>query len=77
MSDKHEGRRPEWFASLLGVGGGLLGLLIGAGTYLVFNPLLEASDSPLRELQGFLWNLVPVMTVLGAWLGWRFGAGQR
>lgn len=50
--------------------GALAGLALGAGAYLGLEPVLEAADGAVRELQGFVWNLVPVGTVGGAVLGW-------
>lgn len=49
--------------------GGLAGFAIGAGVYLVVNPMLEEASGWVRETQGLLWNLVPFLTVLGAVAG--------
>ena len=57
------------------VGGSLLGFGIGAVLDLTLNPVLEASTSWVRELQGMLWNLVPALTAAGLALGWA-GAGR-
>lgn len=59
---------------------GLIGALVGAVvvfliTYLLYvwgNPILEARSDWLREMQGFLWSAIPVGTLVGALLGWRF-----
>lgn len=57
--------------SLLGaVVGGLLGFAAGSAVYLLLNPVLEESSGLVREMQGLLWNLVPLLTVAGAGLGW-------
>lgn len=49
--------------------GGLLGFAVGSAIYLVLNPLLEESGGLLREMQGLLWNLVPMLTLVGVALG--------
>lgn len=60
-------RHPEWVGA--GVGA-ILGFAVGAVVYVLLTPTLEASSGVLREMQGFSWNLVPGLTVLGAVLGW-------
>jgi hypothetical protein len=55
---------------LAAVVGGLLGFAFGALLYVVANPYLEESGGIIRELQGFLWNVVPLLTVGGAVGGW-------
>lgn len=57
---------------LLVVVGGAVGLAVGAAVYLGLNPVLEQSTGLVRELQGLLWNLVPLLTVVGMVLGWWF-----
>lgn len=60
--------------------GGALGLALGAGVYLTLNPVLEESTGLAREMQGLLWNLVPLLTILGMALGWWFarrGSARR
>jgi H+/Cl- antiporter ClcA len=52
--------------------GGVLGLAVATGVYLSLNPVLEQSTGLVREMQGMLWNLVPLLTVLGMVLGWWF-----
>jgi hypothetical protein len=52
--------------------GGALGLAGATGVYLGLNPVLEESTGLAREMQGMLWNLVPLSTVLGMVLGWWF-----
>jgi hypothetical protein len=52
--------------------GGALGLAVGAAVYLSMNPVLERSSGLVREMQGLLWNLVPLLTVVGMVLGWWF-----
>lgn len=56
-------------AVLAALSGGALGVLLGALIYGVLSPLLENSDGLLRESQGLLWNLVPLLAVLGAAAG--------
>lgn len=55
----------------------LIGALFGFGlTVLVYfwlNPILEARTDWIRELQGFLFTMVPVGTVVGAAIGWALG----
>lgn len=48
--------------------GAVLGFAVAAVTYAVLGPLLE--DTWARDLQGLLWNVVPVLTVVGAAVGW-------
>lgn len=55
-------------ATLLGA---LIGLGVSSGAYLLVNPTLERSSGLLRETQGILWSLVPVLTAVGAVLGHR------
>ncbi|WP_407343337.1 hypothetical protein [Pengzhenrongella phosphoraccumulans] len=51
------------------IGAGL-GAAIGSAIYLLGVPVLENSAGVIRELQGFLWNAVPLLTVGGAIAGW-------
>lgn len=55
--------------------GAIIGFVIGAGAYFILAPWLENQDGLLREMQGFAFNLVPGLTVvgggLGAWWGLR------
>lgn len=54
----------------LGVlGGSALGFAVGAAVYILVNPMLEDASGWVRETQGLLWNLVPLLTVLGAVVG--------
>ncbi|MGA8248792.1 MAG: hypothetical protein WB797_17930 [Nocardioides sp.] len=58
-----------WLFTLIG---GALGLAVATGIYRFLNPVLEASTGLTREMQGMLWNLVPLLTLLGMLLGWWF-----
>lgn len=49
--------------------GGVLGFAVGSAIYLVVNPVLEGSSGLLREMQGLLWNVVPMLTLVGVALG--------
>ena len=49
--------------------GGAIGFAAGAAVYLLLNPVLEDASGWIRETQGLLWNLVPVLSVLGAVVG--------
>lgn len=51
------------------VGGGIVGFAIAAAVYVLVNPMLEDASGWLRETQGLLWDLVPLLTVVGAALG--------
>lgn len=66
---------------LAGMLGGIAGFAIASVVYLLVNPVLEDSTSWVRELQGMLWNLVPLLTVAGTMLGWwiasRLGPRER
>jgi hypothetical protein len=57
---------------VLVLAGGAFGFVLGAGVYLAVNPILERSTGLVRETQGMLWNLVPLLTVIGMMLGWWF-----
>ena len=57
--------------------GGLLGLAAGSSLYLVLNPVLEESSGLVREMQGLLWNLVPLLTLVGIALGWWLARRSR
>lgn len=50
------------------VGAGL-GFAFGAGAYTALEPMLEAAESPISELQGLVWNVVPFGTLGGGVLG--------
>jgi hypothetical protein len=45
--------------------------------YALGSPVLERSAGLLRELQGPLWNVVPVLAVVGAAAGWALAARSR
>lgn len=49
--------------------GGAIGFGEGAAVYLLLKPVLEDASGWIRETQGLLWNLVPVLTVVGALIG--------
>lgn len=57
---------------LSGLVGAAVGFIIATAVYLRVNPILEAANGPVRELQGLVWNIVPLLTVsgfvLGVWL---------
>jgi hypothetical protein len=72
-----EGRARSVLAGLAAVAGAVIGFALASVIYLTVNPLLEASSSPWREMQGLLWNLVPLLTAVGALLGWRVGSRRR
>ncbi len=61
----------RWGITALGI---LVGFGLGAGIYLLVNPVLEASDGLVQELQGMLWNIVPGLTVAGGIGGWMIAA---
>jgi hypothetical protein len=46
----------------------VLGFVLAAAVYLLLGPLLENTSA--RDLQGMLWNIVPLLTVVGAAVGW-------
>lgn len=58
---------------LLAIALGALGAAIGALVYVMLNPVLEESTGFLRELQGPLWNLVPLLVLVGIGLGFWLG----
>ncbi len=55
--------------------GGAVGVGIGAAVYALLTPVLERSDGLIRETQGLVWNLVPLLALVGAgiglWIAWR------
>jgi hypothetical protein len=58
---------------LLALALGASGAAIGALVYLSLNPVLEESTGFLRELQGPLWNLIPLLVLVGIGLGFWLG----
>lgn len=68
-----ENRRQLWGALL----GAMLGFVLASAVYLLITPVLEASHGWLREMQGLSWNLVPGLTVLGAFAGWMAARPRR
>lgn len=57
--------------------GAIMGFAVGSGSYLLLEPWLEAQSGPLREMQGFAFNLVPGLTVIGGLLGAWWALRQR
>lgn len=68
------GHGPRWLWALIGAG---LGAAVGAAIYLLAVPALENSAGVIREMQGLLWNTVPLLTVGGAIAGWAGWARPR
>lgn len=68
------GHGPRWLWALLGAG---LGAAVGVIIYLLGVPVLEDSAGVIRELQGLLWNTVPLLTVGGSIAGWAGWARAR
>jgi cell division protein FtsX len=62
---------------LAALAGAVIGFALASMIYLTVNPVLEASSSPWREMQGLLWNLVPLLTAVGCLLGWRVGTRRH
>lgn len=60
--------RVPWVGVVVGAAAGFV---VGWAVYTLATPVLEASDGLLRETQGLVWNLVPLMTVVGGVLGYR------
>jgi hypothetical protein len=60
---------------------GLVGALVFFGfaywLYAWLNPILEARRDWLREMQGFLFTVVPLATAAGAGLGWWLGRPRQ
>ena len=71
---RHRNLSPQRRGKIIGVvkvlAGGVAGFTVGAAIYLVLNPVLETAGR-LEELQGLLWNVVPLLTAAGAIIGWR------
>jgi len=73
-----EPQRARFLPIVIGVAiGAILGFAIGAGAYLLLDPWLESSSSPLREMQGFAFNLVPGLTLIGGGLGAWWGVRRN
>ncbi|HSK24890.1 MAG TPA: hypothetical protein VK906_17020 [Egicoccus sp.] len=70
-------RRRTLVVAAAGVLGALLGFAVSAAIYLVLDPLLETSSTGVRELQGLLWNVVPVGTVAGFVVGVLLASRRR
>ncbi len=68
------GRLVSLWGALIGA---LLGFSVGAISYVLITPTLEASAGWVRELQGLSWNLVPGLTILGAVVGLVIGRALR
>lgn len=51
--------------------GAVAGGLVGALVYEWVAPVLERRTDALREAQGLVWNLVPVLAVLGGFVAGR------
>ncbi len=68
-SDGPPPRRSSHGAVLGAVLGAGAGLVVGAVVYALVSPALESSTGIVREMQGLLWNLVPFLTVVGAFVG--------
>jgi MFS family permease len=73
--------RPRLLPFALGLIGAAIGFVAAYLLYEWLNPILEARGDWIREMQGFLFTLVPLGTALGAVLGWwlgsRLDAGNR
>ena len=54
--------------------GALLGFTLAVLLYNWLNPILEGRRDWIRELQGFLFTMVPLGTALGAATGWWIGS---
>jgi cell division protein FtsX len=62
--------RQRWVTGTLGAAAGaVVGFSLSWLIYTALNPVLEASTGWTRELQGFLWNVVPLLTLAGAVVG--------
>ncbi len=57
--------------------GAISGFVLGAVIYFVLSPVLESQSGVLREMQGFAFNLVPGLAVIGGALGAWWGIRRR
>lgn len=57
--------------------GVVVGFIIGAAAYFLLAPWLETRTGLLREMQGFAFNLVPGLAIVGGALGAWWGARRR
>lgn len=71
------GKGLKLYGALGALAGGLAGFAVSSILYLTVNPLLERSSGLLRETQGLLWNLVPLLTAAGLLLGWKMADKRR
>ena len=71
VDDPRTHPRRERSRRIIGI---LIGSLFGFGVstvvYVLVNPILERSSGLLRETQGILWSMVPVLTAVGAVVGY-------
>jgi len=57
--------------------GAVIGFILGALAYFLIAPWLENQEGLLREMQGFTFNLVPGLTILGGVLGAWWAVRRR
>lgn len=57
--------------------GAVIGFIVGAAAYFILSPWLETRSGVLRELQGFAFNLVPGLTIIGGAFGAWWGVRRR
>ena len=57
--------------------GAVIGFVLGATAYFVLAPWLESQSGLLREMQGFAFNLVPLLTLAGGGLGAWWAVRRR
>ncbi len=57
--------------------GAVIGFIVGALAYFLIAPWLENQEGLLREMQGFTFNLVPGLTILGGALGAWWAVRRR
>ncbi|MFW7414166.1 hypothetical protein [Demequina sp. SO4-18] len=76
MAEPHTRGRAvrAWVGTAVGASAGFL---VGAGLYELIAPALEASQGWLRETQGLVWNLAPLLAVVGGILGYRIARRAR
>jgi len=57
--------------------GAVIGFIVGALAYFLIAPWLENQEGLLREMQGFTFNLVPGLTILGGGIGAWWAVRRR
>lgn len=70
MTDRSTGSPASTRRVLVGAAAGALaGFAVATALWLALEPVLDRTDTWVRDLQGLLWNVIPLLTVVGALVG--------